>query len=124
MKIAFCGKGKNSLNKAIEEALTADSAHKIADVALEKKTAFLGQMAYETALRFIREAAGRAEYSVYYGLYTCGLIALELRGDELTVTQARAIDDFVYNKLTELGYSVELSYSGPKRMIQISWKKV
>ena len=104
--------------------LTAENAQKIADAALKEKTTRLGQMAYESALHFIAEAAGRAEYSIYYGLYTCGSIASELKIDELTVTQARAIDDFVYNKLTELGYRVELSYSGPKRMITISWKKV
>jgi hypothetical protein len=123
MKIAFWGKGKN-LDKAIEEVLTAENAQKIADVALERNTARLGQMAYESALQFIREAAGRAEYSIYYSFYTCGSIASELRADELTTTQARGIESFVYNKLTELGYYVELSYYGPKRMITISWKKV
>ena len=123
MKIAFWGKGKNSLDKAVEKVLTAENAQKMADVALERNTARLGQMAYESALQFIREAAGRAEYSIYYGFYTCGSIASELRADELTTTQARAIESFVYNKLTELGYYVELSYYGPKRMITISWKK-
>ena len=124
MKIAFWGKGKNSLDKAVEKVLTAENAQKMADVALERNTARLGQMAYESALQFIREPAGRAEYSIYYGFYTCGSIASELRADELTTTQARAIESFVYNKLTELGYYVELSYYGPKRMITISWKKV
>ena len=124
MKIVFWGKGKNSIDKAVEKILTAENAQKIADVALERNTARLGQMAYESALQFIREAAGRAEYSIYYGFYTCGSIASELKGDELTVTQARGIESFVYNKLTELGYYVELSYYGPKRTITISWKKV
>ena len=123
MKIVFWGKGKSSLSKAVEEALTAENAQKITDAALERNTARLGQMAYESALQFIREAAERAEYSIYYGFYTCGSIASELRADELTTTQARAIESFVYNKLTELGYYVELSYYGPKRMITISWKK-
>ena len=124
MKIAFWGKGKQSLDKTVEEVLTAKDAQKITDASLKEKTARLGQIAYESALRYIAEAAECAEYSIRYGLYTCGPIASELKGDELTVTQARGIDDFVYNKLTELGYYVELSYYGPKRMITISWKKV
>ena len=124
MKIAFWGKDKSSLSKAVEEVLTAKDARKMTDAALEAKTARLGQMAYESALRFIAEAVTRAEYSIRYGIYTCGLIASELKGDELTVTQAREIEGFVYNKLTELGYYVELSYYGAKRMIEISWKKV
>ena len=123
MKVVFWGKGKQSLDKAVENVLTAANAQKITDAALEAKTEHLGQMAYESALQFIKEAAERAEYSIYYGIYTCGPIASELKGDELTVTQARGIDDFVYNKLTELGYYVELSYYGPKRMITISWKR-
>ena len=124
MKIAFWGKGNDSLDKAVKGVLTAKDAQKMTDAALEAKTARLGQMAYESALRFIAEAVARAEYSIRYGLYTCGLIASEIKGDELTVTQAREIESFVYNKLTELGYYVELSYYGPKRMIEISWKKV
>ena len=124
MKIAFWGKGKNFIDKAVEGVLTAQDAQKLTDAALEAKTARLGQMAYESALRFIAEAVERAEYSIRYGFFTCGLIASEIRGDELTVTQAREIESFVYNNLTELGYYVELSYYGPKRMIEISWKKV
>lgn len=124
MKVGFWGKGKQSLDKAVEDVLTAKDAQKITDAALKEKTARLGQMAYESALRYIAESAERAEYSIRYGLYTSGPIAAEIKGDELTVTQARGIDDFVYNKLTELGYYVELSYYGPKRMITISWKKV
>ena len=124
MKIALWGKCKGFLGKAVEEVLTVKDAQKMTDAALEAKTTRLGQMAYESALRFIAEAITRAEYSIRYGLYTCGLIASEIKGDELTVTQAREIESFVYNKLTELGYYVELSYYGPKRMIEISWKKV
>lgn len=124
MKVLFWGKGKQSFNKQIEEVLTAKNAQKIADAALEAKTIRLGQMAYDFAIQSIKEASERAEYSLWYGLYTCGPIASELKIDELTTTQARGIDDFVYNKLTELGYRVELSYYGPKRMITISWKKV
>ena len=103
--------------------LTAENAQKIADAALEAKTARLGQMAYDFALQSIKEASERAEYSLWYGLYTNGPIASEIRVDELTVTQARGIDDFVQEKLIALGYKVELSYYGPKRMIKISWKK-
>ena len=124
MKIKWFGKQNKEISTCYPGLLTAESARKITDAAFEAKTTHLGQMAYETALRFIAEATERAEYSVYYGIYTCGSIASELKGDELTVTQARGIDDFVYNKLTELGYYVELSYHGPKRMITISWKKV
>ena len=102
---------------------TAENAQKITDAALKAKTAHLGQMAYESALQFIAEAAGRAEYSIYYGLYTCGSIASELKVAELTTTQARRIEGFIYDKLTELGYYVELSYLGAKRMITISWKR-
>ena len=123
MKIAFWGKGKQSLDKAVEDVLTAKNAQKIADAALEVKTARLGQMAYDFALQSIKEASERAEYSLWYGLYTNGPIASEIRVDELTVTQARKIDDFVQEKLVALGYKVELSYYGPKRMITISWKK-
>ena len=123
MKIAFWGKGKQSLNEQIKGILTAENAQKIADAALEAKTAHLGQMAYDFALQSIKEASERAEYSLWYGLYTNGPIASELRVDELTVTQARKIDDFVQEKLVALGYKVELSYYGPKRMIKISWKK-
>ena len=123
MKIAFWGKGKHSLDKAVEDVLTAKNAQKIADAALEVKTARLGQMAYDFALQSIKEASERAEYSLWYGLYTNGPIASEIRVDELTVTQARKIDDFVQEKLVALGYKVELSYYGPKRMITISWKK-
>ena len=124
MKIMFWGKGKRPLDKVVEEVLTAKNAQKIADAALEAKTIRLGQMAYDFAIQSIKEASERAEYSLWYGLYTCGPIASELKVDELTSTQAKGIDDFVYNKLTELGYRVELSYYGPKRMISISWKKV
>ena len=123
MKIAFWGKGKQSLDKAVEDVLTAKNAQKIADAALEVKTARLGQMAYDFALQSIKEASERAEYSLWYGLYTNGPIASEIRVDELTVTQARKIDDFVQEKLVALGYKVELSYYGSKRMITISWKK-
>ena len=123
MKIAFWGKGKQSLNKAVEDILTAKNAQKIADAALEVKTVRLGQMAYDFALQSIKEASERAEYSLWYGLYTNGPIASEIRGDELTATQARKIDDFVQEKLVALGYKVELSYYGAKRMITISWKK-
>ena len=123
MKIAFWGKGKQSLNEQIEGILTAENAQKIADAALEAKTTCLGQMAYDFALQSIKEASERAEYSLWYGLYTNGPIASEIRVDELTVTQARKIDDFVQEKLVALGYKVELSYYGPKRMIKISWKK-
>ena len=124
MKIALWGKGKKSLDEAVEEVLTAKDAQKIADAALEAKTAHLGQMAYDFALQSIKEASERAEYSLWYGLYTNGPIASEIRVDELTTTQARKIDDFVQEKLVALGYKVELSYYGPKRMITISWKKV
>ena len=123
MKVKWFSKPKEGKSTVYPEGLTAENAQKIADAALEAKIARLGQMAYESALQFIKEAAERAEYSIYYGLYTCGSIASKLKVNELTTTQARGIDDFVYNKLTELGYYVELSYYGPKRMITISWKR-
>ena len=103
--------------------LTAENAQKIADAALEAKTVHLGQMTYDFALQSIKEASERAEYSLWYGLYTNGPIASELRVDELTVTQARKIDNFVQEKLVALGYKVELSYYGAKRMIKISWER-
>ena len=123
MKVLFWGKSKQPLSEQIEGILTAENAQKIADAALEAKTAHLGQMAYDFALQSIKEASERAEYSLWYGLYTNGPIASEIRVDELTTTQARKIDDFVQEKLVALGYKVELSYYGPKRMITISWKK-
>lgn len=123
MKFKLFGKPKEGKSTVYPEGLTAENAQKIADAALEVKTIRLGQMAYDFAIQSIKEASERAEYSLWYGLYTCGPIASELKVDELTTTQARSIDDFVYNKLTELGYRVELSYYGPKRMITISWKK-
>ena len=121
--IGWFAKPKNGKSTFYPGSFTAENAQKLTDAALEAKTTRLGQMAYESALQFIKEAAERAEYSIYYGLYTCGSIASELKVNELTTTQARGIDDFVYNKLTELGYYVELSYYGAKRMIEISWKR-
>ena len=123
MKFKMFGKPKEGKSTAYPEGLTAENAQKIADAALEVKTARLGQMAYDFALQSIKEASERAEYSLWYGLYTNGPIASEIRVDELTATQARKIDDFVQEKLVALGYKVELSYYGPKRMISISWKK-
>ena len=87
MKVLFWGKGKQSLNEKIEGILTAENAQKIADAALEVKTARLGQIVYDFALQSIKEASERAEYSLWYGLYTNGPIASEIRGDELTATQ-------------------------------------
>ena len=125
MKIKWFSKLNKGTDTCYPDPLTAENAQKMTDAALEAKIARLGQMIYDSALQFIREAAERAEYSIYYGLYTCGSIGLMLmNADELTSDQTKGIEKFVYNKLTELGYHVELSYYGPKRMITISWKKV
>ena len=124
MKIAFWGKGKRPLDKVVEEVLAAEDAQKIADAALEAKTIHLGQMAYDFAIQAIKEASERAEYSIWYGLYTCGPIASKICVDELTATQEKRISDFVQEKLVALGYEVTLSYYGSQRMIRISWKKV
>ena len=123
MKIKLFGKPKEGKSTAYPEGLTAENAQKIADAALEAKIVHLGQTAYDFALQSIKEASERAEYSLWYGLYTNGPIASELRVDELTETQARKIDNFVQEKLVALGYKVALSYYGAKRMIEISWKR-
>lgn len=119
----FCktGKGKSTLYPG---QLTKENAQKITDAALEAKTIHWGEMLFNFALEQIRLAAERAEYSIYYSIYTNGPIEKEIDYRYLTRTQTQKVEEILYNKLKELGYYIELSYHGPQRMITISWKSV
>ena len=116
----FCktSKGKSTLYPG---QLTKENAQKITDAALEAKTTRWGEMLFNFALEQIKLAAERAEYSTYYSIYTNGPIEKEIDYRYLTRTQTKKIEEILSNKLKELGYYIELSYYGPKRMITISW---
>ena len=118
----FCktGEGKSTLYPG---QLTKENAQKITDAALETKTTHWGEMLFNFALEQIRLAAERAEYSIYYSIYTNGPIEKEIDYRYLTRTQTQKVEEILYNKLKELGYYIELSYYGPQRMITISWKR-
>ena len=121
MKIKLFGKTKKCKSTAYPEGLTAENAQKIADAALEAKTVEWGKMAVDYALKVIRSMSENAHYSTYYRLYDSGPLGEAIEPSSLTEKQARAIDDFVTEKLVALGYEVGLSYYGPNRMITISW---
>ena len=116
----FCktSKGKSTLYPG---QLTAENAQKIADAALKAKTAEWGKMAVDYALKMVCSMSESAHYSAYYNLYGSGPLGEAIEPRSLTEKQARAIDDFVTEKLVALGYKVELGYYGPNRMITISW---
>lgn len=119
----FCKTGKDK-STLYSGQLTKENAQKITDAALETKTAHWGEMLFNFALEQIRLAAERAEYSIYYSIYTNGPIEKEIDYRYLTCTQSQKVEEILYNKLKELGYYIELSYHGPQRMITISWKRV
>lgn len=115
------GKPKIGKSTMYPGELTAENAQKIADAALEAKTAEWGKMAVDYALKVVRSMSESAHYSTYYNLYGSGQLGEVIEPRLLTEKQARAIDDFVTEKLVALGYKVELNYYGPNRMITISW---
>ena len=77
MKVAFWGKGNDSLNKAIEKVLTAEDAQKISDAALEVKCARWIDMITKHALYTIKGFAEEGRYYVKYQMYSTGEIAKE-----------------------------------------------
>ena len=121
MKIAFWGKGNDSLDKEIEKVLTAENAQKIADAALEAKCLRWAGMTIDYALRCIKVLSEDGRYRAYYKLYATGEIAKEITSDTLTDKMCSKVEEITYNRLTALGYRVELGYYGPNRMIEISW---
>ena len=119
----FCktSEGKSTLYPG---QLTKENAQKITDAALKAKTTHWGEMLFNFALEQIKLAAERAEYSIYYSIYTNGPIEKEIDYRYLTRTQTQKVEEIFSNKLKELGYYIEFSYHGPQRMITISWKRV
>ena len=103
------------------EELTAENAQKIADAALKAKTEEWGKMAVDYALKMVCSMSESAHYSAYYNLYGSGPLGEATESITLTEKQARAIDNFVTEKLVALGYKVELGHYGPNRTITISW---
>ena len=122
MKVLFWGKGKPSLSEQIEGILTAEDAQKISDAALEAKCARWADMTIDYALRSIKALSEDGRYYAYYKLYATGEIAKEIKSGTLTDKMCNKIEEITSNKLTALGYKVELSYYGPNRMIEISWE--
>ena len=123
MKILFWGKGKNSLDKAMEKILTAENAQKITDAALEARCTRWAEMVTEYALCCIKALSEEGKYRAYYNLYCNGEIAKEITPDTLTQKMCSRIEEITCHRLTVLGYKVVLSYYGPNRMIEISWER-
>ena len=122
MKVAFWGKGKNSLDKAVEEVLTAESAQKTADAALEAKCTRWANMIVKDAIQAIIRRSEEGYYNIHYNVYNCGKVASELISLDMTSKMRNYTETAIYNKLTSLGYRVEFGYYGPNRTIEISWE--
>ena len=123
MKIKLFGKQKEGKSTAYPEGLTAENAKKIADATLEAKCLRWAEMTVDYALRCIKALSEDGRYCAYYHLYCTGEIAKEITPDTLTKKMCDKIEEITLNKLTTLGYRVELGYYGPNRTIEISWEK-
>ena len=123
MKVAFWGKGNDSLNKEIEKVLTAEDAQKISDAALEAKCARWIDMITKHALYTIKGFAEEGRYYVKYQMYSTGEIAKE-DTQGWTSKMHNRVSDTVKERLTALGYTVRLSICGwHDYYIEISWER-
>ena len=103
--------------------LTAAEAQKIADVALAKKCENYANIIVETALETIGALSLEGRYSAYYDVYARGNIVKEKPYNSMTSEMYKTTEAKVIDRLGKLGYTVEFSYHGRARMIEISWKK-
>ena len=123
MKVAFWGKGNDSLNKVIEEVLTAEDAQKISDAALEARCARWIDMITKHALDTIKGFAEEGRYYVKYKMYSTGEIAKEDTKGWTSKMHNRVVDT-VKERLSELGYTVRTSICGwYDYYIEISWDR-
>ena len=123
MKVAFWGKGNDSLNKEIEKVLTAEDAQKISDAALEAKCARWIDMITKHALYTIKGFAEEGRYYVKYQMYSTGEIAKE-DTQGWTSKMHNRVSDTVKERLVALGYTVRLSICGwHDYYIEISWER-
>ena len=123
MKVAFWGKGNNSLDKAVEKVLTAEDAQKISDAAIEEKCTRWIDMITKHALYTIKGFAQEGRYYVKYKMYSTGEIAKE-DTSHWTSKMHNRVSDAVKEKLSELGYAVRTSVCGwYDYYIEISWER-
>ena len=123
MKVAFWGKGNESLDKAIEKVLTAEDAQKISDAALEAKCARWIDMVMKHALYTIKGFADEGRYYVKYKMYSTGEIVNE-NTQGWTSKMHNKVSDTVKERLSALGYTVCISMCGwHDYYIEISWDR-
>jgi hypothetical protein len=123
MKVAFWGKGNDSLDKVIEKVLTAEDAQKISDAALEAKCARWIDMIMKHALYTIKGFADEGRYYVKYKMYTTGEIVNE-NTQGWTSKMHNKVSDTVKERLSALGYTVGISMCGwHDYYIEISWDR-
>ena len=124
MKIAFWGKGKQSLGKAVEEVLTAEDAQKITYAALEAKCTRWADMVVRHAIYTIKAFAEEGKHYVKYNMYTTGEIASDIGPSTMTWDMRSKVEELVLDRLKGLGYKAFVVYVGSSNVfIEISWEK-
>jgi hypothetical protein len=124
MKIAFWGKGKQSLGKEVEKILTAEDAQKITYAALEAKCTRWADMIVRHAMYTIKAFAEEGKHYVKYNLYTTGEIASDIGPSTMNLEMRGKVEGLALDRLKELGYKAFVSYVGSSNVyIEISWKR-
>lgn len=124
MKIAFWGKGKQSLNKQIEKILTAEDAQNITYAALEARCARWADMVVRHAMYTIKTFAEEGRHYVRYNMYTTGEIASDIGPSTMNWEMRGKVEKLVLDRLKELGYKACVNYVGSSNVyIEISWDR-
>lgn len=124
MKIAFWGKGKQSLNKQVEKILTAEDAQKITYAALEARCSRWADMVVRHAMHTIQALAEEGRHNAKYNMYTTGEIASDIGPSTMNWEMRGKVEGLVLDRLKELGYKAFISYVGSSNVyIEISWDR-
>ena len=124
MKVLFWGKGKPSLDKKVEEILTADDAQKITYAALEARCARWADMVVRHAMYTIKGFAEEGKHYVRYNMYTTGEIASDIGPSTMNREMRGKVEELVLDRLKGLGYKAFVSYVGSNNVyIEISWER-